>query len=162
MRTLKHLFATRAGTRARFPRSAEGAISAAIRATEERSSGEVRFAIETGLGIRALWSGLTPQERARQVFAQLAVWDTELRNGVLIYVLMADRHVEIVADRGAAARVPPADWERAARLMEEQFRARRFRAGAVAGVEAVGELLARHFPAGATNRDELPNQPTLL
>jgi uncharacterized membrane protein YgcG len=161
-RFIRHLFTPPAITRRRFGPEVEAGICAAIRAAEERSSGEVRFAIETGLGIPDLWSGLSPQERARQVFSQLQVWDTELRNGVLIYVLVADRDVEIVADRGAAARIDSADWERASRLMESHFRAGRFREGAIAGVAAVGELLERHFPVVATNRDELPNQPTLL
>jgi hypothetical protein len=161
-RFIRHLFTPPAITRRRFGPAVAAGISAAIRAAEERGSGEVRFAVETGLGILDLWSGLTPRERAGQVFSQLQVWDTELRNGVLIYVLVADRVVEIVADRGAAARIDSADWQRASRLMEEHFRAGRFHEGAIAGVAAVGELLARHFPAGAANRDELPNQPTLL
>ena len=161
-RFIRHLFTPPAITRRRFGPAVATGISTAIRAAESRSSGEVRFAVETGLGIAELWAGLSPRERALQVFSHLAVWNTELRNGVLIYVLVADRDVEIVADRGVAARVDPADWERASRLMEDHFRARRFREGAVAGVEAVGELLARHFPAGPENRDELPNQPTLL
>jgi uncharacterized membrane protein len=90
------------------------------------------------------------------------VWDTELRNGVLIYVLVADRDVEIVADRAAAAAVQSAGWEQAAKTMEEHFRAGRFREGAVAGVEAVAGLLEPRFPARTTDRDELQNQPTLL
>jgi uncharacterized membrane protein len=162
MRLLRHMFATRAGTRRRFPDAATTAIGEAIRAAEARSSGEIRFVVETALELAELWSGLAPRERALDVFALLRVWDTELRNGVLIYVLAADHDVEIVADRGAAARIPAADWEAACRLMEEHFRAGRFEAGAVAGVSAVGELLARHFPPGVADRNELPNQPTLL
>ena len=105
---------------------------------------------------------MTPRERALQVFRDLRVWDTELRNGVLIYVLVADRDVEIVADRGAAARISPTEWEAACRLMKSHFRAGRFAEGAVAGVEAVGGLLEREFPPERGNRDELPNQPALL
>lgn len=118
--------------------------------------------IETALDPLAVWRGLTPRERALEVFAQFRVWDTELRNGVLIYVLVADRDVEIVADRGAAAAISAESWEQAARIMEAAFRAGRFREGSVAGVEAVGELLARRFPPGTRDRDELPNQPALL
>jgi uncharacterized membrane protein len=109
-----------------------------------------------------LWAGITPRERAVQVFSHLRVWDTELRNGVLIYVLAADRDVEIVADRGAAARISPTEWESACRIVESHFRAGRFEEGSVAGVEEVGRLLEREFPAGQRRRDELPNQPTLL
>lgn len=161
-RFIRHLFATRAGTRRRFPDAATAAIEAAVLAQESRTSGEIRFAIETALEVPDLWNGLTPRERAAQVFAQLGVWDTELRNGVLIYVLMADRDVEIVADRAAAALVAHSDWESACRVMESSFRAGNFTDGAVAGIHAVGELLARVFPPDARDRNELPNQPRLL
>lgn len=162
MRSLRHLFASEAGTRRRFPPGALAAIEQAIGNAERRTSGEIRFAIETALELPHLWSGRTPRERALDVFGELRVWDTELANGVLIYVLMADRDVEIVADRGAAARITDADWEAVCRLMEEQFRAGRFEQGAVAGVAAAGALLERHFPARREGRDELPNQPSLL
>ena len=161
-RTLRHLCATRMGTRRRFTDAVDASIESAIQAVEKRTSAEIRFAIETALDIAELWSGVTPRERAVQVFSRLRIWDTELRNGVLIYVLAADRDVEIVADRGAATGISPIEWESACRLIEEHFRAGRFREGAVAGVEAVGKLLEREFPARPGDRDELPNQPTLL
>jgi uncharacterized membrane protein YgcG len=162
LRYMRHLCATSAGTRRRFPKSALDAIEAAIGAAEARSSGEIRFVIETALEIGDLRAGLTPRERASQTFSDLHIWNTELRNGVLIYVLLADRDVEILADRGAAAIIPPADWEAVCRRMEEHFRAGRFTEGAVAGVEAVGGLLERHFPRSRVDRNELPNQPALL
>jgi uncharacterized membrane protein len=161
-RLFRHLFASRWGTRRRFTDAVDSAIEAAIRAAEARTSGEIRFVIETALDPLAAARGHAPRARALDVFGQFRVWDTELRNGVLIYVLVADRDVEILADRGAAALIPPADWEAAARRMEAEFRAGRFREGAIAGVEAVGGLLEQHFPARAVNRDELPNQPALL
>jgi uncharacterized membrane protein len=161
-RALKHLFSARAMTRARFPASLEQEISAAIQHAEAGTSGEIRFAIETALDIEDLWAGIEPRERALRVFSQLRVWDTELRNGVLIYVLMADRDVEIVADRGLGLRISPNEWEAACKLMESHFREGRFREGALAGVEAVGGLLEREFPSSTGDRDELPNQPSLL
>jgi uncharacterized membrane protein len=161
MRMLRHLCATRAGTRRRFSDAVNAAIETAISAEEKRSSGEIRFVVETALDIPELWAGVTPRERARQVFSQLGVWDTELRNGVLIYVLAADRDVEIVVDRGAF-RISPIEWEAACKLMEGHFRAGRFKEGAIAGVEAVGGLLVREFPVRSGDRDELSNQPSLL
>jgi uncharacterized membrane protein len=165
-RILRHSFAGDAGTRRCFGDAVLADIDAAIRAAEARTSGEIRFVVETALEARDLWAGITPRERAAHVFSDLHIWNTELRNGVLIYVLRADHDVEILADRGAAAAIPAADWERAAHVMEEHFRVRRFREGAVAGVQAVAELLARHFPARGgprgDTRDELPNQPILL
>lgn len=159
-RFFRHLAASRAATRRRFPAEALAKIESAIEAAERRTSGEIRVAIESALEPLEAWSGLAPRERALQVFSDLHLWDTELRNGVLIYVLMADHDVEIVADQGAAKRIPQEDWEGVCRLMETRFRAGEFADGAVAGVEAVGRLLERHFPGG--QRDELPNQPVLL
>jgi len=161
-RTLRHLFAPRTTARLRFDSAALESIDAAIGAAEARSSGEIRFVVETALELGDLRAGTMPRERALQVFSDLHLWNTELRNGVLIYVLMADRDVEIVADRGAARLIPQEDWEGVCRVVEAQFRAGQFAAGAVAAVEAVGRLLERHFPAQGRNANELPNQPVLL
>ena len=162
MRMLKHLCATRAGTRRRFSRDVMAAIEQAVAQIERRTSGEIRFAIDTALELPEIWADKPPRECAHEAFARLRVWDSELNNGVLIYVLMADRDVEIVADRGAAARISPTEWEAACRLMESHFREGRFKEGALAGVRAVGGLLEREFPSLPGNRDELPNQPALL
>ena len=161
-RFLRHLCATRWNTRRRFSLQVLAAIEAAVRDVEARHSGEIRFAVETALDIPELWHRVGPRERARQVFAQLGVWDTAQNNGVLIYVLLADRVVEIVADRGIAARIAPEQWESVCREIERQFREGRFQAGAVDAVQAVGRLLAEHFPAKRGGGDELPNQPVLL
>jgi uncharacterized membrane protein len=161
-RTLRHLAASQGLTRRRFPAEVMAAIEAAIAAAESRSSGEIRFVIETALELGEAWADVRPRDRAMQVFSDLHLWNTELRNGVLIYVLMADHDVEIVADRGAAGLITREDWEGVCRAMESQFRAGQFASGSVAAVEAVGRLLERHFPAPGRNRDELPNQPVLL
>jgi len=148
--------------RAAFPAGALRAIEQATKAAEARQSGEVRFVIEHSLPFRRLWRGVTPRARALEVFAQLGVWDTRDNNGVLIYLLLADRDVEIVADRGVGAgQVPQAEWEACCRAMEEHFRAGRFGEGAVAGIEAVAAVLARH-PSGPDAGDELPDRPALL
>jgi len=162
MRMLKHLCATRGGTRRRFSSEVIDAIEQAAASAEQRTSGEIRFAVDTALDIPELWAGKSPRECAHEAFAHLRVWDSELNNGVLIYVLMADRDVEIVADRGLGIRISPIEWEAACRLMESHFREGRFKEGAIAGVEAVGGLLERAFPSRSVDRDELPNQPALL
>ncbi len=127
-------------------------------------SGEVRFAIEASLEPHDIWHGLTPRQRALRVFAALGAWDTEANNGVLIYVLLADRDVEIVADRGFNGKVRPEEWSAICDAMDKRFRAGDFEGGAVECVRLVGEVVARHFPLapGARNPDELPNRPTLL
>ena len=162
VRLLRHLFATRWGTRRRFSASVLLAVERTIREVESQHGGEIRFAVETALDLPELWSSLAPRQRAAQVFGQLGVWDTAQNNGVLIYVLLADRVVEIVADRGIAAFVQQTEWDGVCREIERQFAADRFMEGSVAAVQSVGRLLARHFPAQRRDTDELPDQPVLL
>jgi uncharacterized membrane protein len=162
LRSLRHLFATRWGTRRRFPEATLAAIEVAVREVEARHSGEIRFAVETSLDLPELWHGVGARERALQVFGHLGVWDTDGNNGVLIFVLVADHDVEIVADRAISQRTSQAEWDAITRQIEDEFRAGRFEQGSVAGVRAVGELLARHFPAHGADRNEQPNQPVLL
>jgi uncharacterized membrane protein len=165
-RLLRHAAALHWRTRILFPRTTLDAIRDAIVRAERAHAGEIRFAVETALPPRRVIGEIGPRARALEVFSELRVWDTEHNNGVLIFVLIADRSVEIVADRGFRARVSPAEWEAVCRMMEEHFRAGRIKAGAIAGIDAVGGLLARHFPPAIANqaiaRNELSDQPTLL
>ena len=165
-RLIRHAAMTHWRTRMLFPGATLDAIEQAIARAELTHAGEIRFAIETALSPQHILSGASPRARAHEVFAHLHVWDTEHNNGVLIYVQLADRHVEIVADRGFEGRVSPAEWQAVCRLMEEHFRAGRFNEGSIAGVEAIGNLLARHFPPnpqpGGRSSNELPDRPTLL
>lgn len=145
-----------------FPPTALAAIEAAVHAGESGHSAEIRFAIETALDFRQLWSGTSVRERAIEVFTQLRVWDTARNNGVLIYLLLADRDIEIVADRGFDGRVGAAEWQQVCRSMENEFRAGRFEAGALAGVRQVSMIMARHFPLQDGDRNELANIPVLF
>jgi uncharacterized membrane protein len=159
---LRHLFATQWGTRRRFTPEVLARIERALQRIEARHAGELRFAIETAFELPELWYGVTPRQRALQVFGHLGVWDTAGNNGVLIYVLTADHDVEIIADRAIAARVSQAEWDGVCRDMEEHFRAGRFAEGAETGIAAVGGLLGKHFPGAIGDRDEQENQPILL
>ena len=165
-RLIRHAAATHWRTRMLFPGATLDAIEQAIARVESAHSGEIRFAIETALTPLHILNGAAPRARALEVFAHLRVWDTEHNNGVLIYVQLADRDVEIVADRGFEGRVGPAEWGAVCRLMEEHFRAGRFKEGSIAGVDAIGDLLARHFPPNletpARSHNQLPDRPTLL
>ncbi len=161
-RFIRHLFATRLHTHRCFPTHALTAIEQETHAAEARHSGELRFAIETALDGAALWRDVPPRHRALEVFARLGVWDTARRNGVLIYVLIADRDVEIVADRGFDGLVKLEEWEAACRVMEMHFRAGQYKEGALAGVRAVSALIGRHFPPEPRNVNELPNRPVIL
>lgn len=165
-RFIRHAAATHWRTRMLFPTATLDAIEQAIGRAERTHAGEIRFAIETALAPGHVLNALAPRARALEVFAHLGVWDTEHNNGVLIYVQLADRDVEIVADRGFAGRVSLAEWEAVCRLMEEHFRAGRFEIGSIAGVDAIGNLLARHFPQNLKSQgrshNQLPDRPTLL
>ena len=164
-RLFRHVTATHWRTRMRFPGTTLDAIEQAVAAAERSHAGQIRFAIETSLAPLQVINDFPARDRALEVFGLLRVWDTEHNNGVLIYVNLADRDVEIVADRGLDRRVSTAEWEAVCRLMEEHFRAGRFEAGSLAGVAAVGALLARHFPAtpdDRATRNELPDRPAML
>jgi uncharacterized membrane protein len=162
LRLMRHIATTRWSTRRHFPPPVRAAIEQAIRACEARHGGEIRFVVETALDLPELWHDLPARRRALQVFGQLGVWDTAHNNGVLIYVLMADRVVEIIADRGIASRIHQDEWEAVCRGMEQHYRERRYREGSIAGIEGVGALLERHFPGSGPGGHELPNQPVLL
>jgi uncharacterized membrane protein len=173
-RLVRHLTALHWRTRLAFPRSTLRAIEEALATAQRMHTGAILVAIETSLPLRELIGDAPPRARAAALFAALRAWDTEHRNGVLIYLQMADRSLEIVADRGLSARASRGDWEAVCRLMEEHFRHGRFKGGALAGIDAVAGLLARHFPtppAPATaaaapivsqRADQLPHQATLL
>jgi uncharacterized membrane protein len=145
-----------------FPARALDVIQAAVAQEEKRHRGEVRFVVEAELTSAQLWRNLRPRDRAIELFAALGVWDTEENTGVLVYVLLADHAVEIVADRGITARVAPAEWQAICRTMQEAFRAGQFEAGSVAGVGAISALLAAHFPAREANANELPDRPLMI
>ncbi len=145
-----------------FPQRALDAIERAIREAEVRHAGQIRFAVEAALDLPPLLAGQTARGRAIDVFSQLRVWDTEHNNGVLIYLLLADRDVEIVADRGIHARLGAETWEAICREMEAAFRNGQFEAGVLAGIHAVGEHLARHFPPRGEKPNEMPDRPVVL
>jgi uncharacterized membrane protein len=162
-RILRHLFTTRRQLGRTFPKTALAAIEQAIEASETQHAGQIRFVVEAALDNGPLFRGQTARERALELFSQLRIWDTQHNNGVLIYLLLADRDVEIVADRGIHARAGSEPWEAVCRMMESVFRQGDYAAGVIRGVEAVSGHLARHFPAaGGDVGNELPDAPLTL
>jgi uncharacterized membrane protein len=161
-RLIRHILTTRYHTRRSFSVPVRDAIEKAIAESEALHGGEIRFVVETAFDLPELWRGVSVRLRALQLFGQFGVWDTANNNGVLIYLLMADRGVEIIADRGISQFVTPHEWQGVCRVMEQHYRAGRFREGSIAGVAGVAALLGRHFPGTAAGANELPNQPVLL
>lgn len=161
-RGLRHLFTSAGSVRGAFPDASLLRIEQAIARTEARHRRQICFAIEAALDGPSLWRGQSATDRAVEAFGHLRVWDTELNNGVLIYLLWADHDVEIVADRGIHGRVGSHGWETVCRQMESAFREGRFEQGALAGIEAVGALLIAHYPGGDAARNEVSDRPVLL
>ena len=136
-RIARHLLMTDGQVTRTFGRSTLNKIESAIKASEAEHVGEIRFAVEGGLDGTPLFKGQSARERAIELFSQLRVWDTQQNTGVLIYLLLADRAVEIVADRGIHAKVEAQAWSKVCRQMEAAFRQSNFEGGVVSGVQAV-------------------------
>jgi len=163
-RLLRHLVSTPHGLKRALPPAALERIAQAIRKAEAGHQGEIRFAIEAALPWSYLRRNAGPRERALMMFSKLRVWDTEHNNGVLLYVNLADRALEIVADRGIAAKVARTTWQTICHAAREHFRRGQIEAGAVAAIEAIGAVLAEHFALapGQSRGNELPDQPVVL
>jgi len=161
-RVVKHVLHTQGRVARAFPPSSLNAIENAITAAERLHAGEIRFVVEGALDGLALFKGQTARERAVEVFSQLHLWDTEHNNGLLIYLLLADQAVEILADRGIHAKVSPDAWDEVCRRMESQFKQSNFEDGVIGGVRAVAQHLAAHFPADTRVGNELSDQPVVM
>ncbi|MDE2259367.1 MAG: TPM domain-containing protein [Betaproteobacteria bacterium] len=161
-RIIRHLLSGHFAVKSAFPRRSLRAIEQAIQESEATHSGQIRFAVEASLDFRALLHNQSSRDRAIEVFSQLRVWDTEHNNGVLIYLLLADRTVEILADRGIHIKSGDAAWKTICHDMEAAFRQGRFEAGSIDGIHAVGRHLRHHFPGKQASPNELPDQPVVL
>ena len=148
-----------------LPAEALARLQQRVAESERRHSGEIRICVEAGLPLSYLWRDAPVRERALAMFSKLAVWDTENNNGVLIYLLLAEHRIEVVADRALARRVDASHWQQLVDAMSEAFRAGRFETGLQEAVAAVDALLVAHFPrdtTAATRRlNELPDEPLL-
>lgn len=162
LRFFKHLLTPDWLARRAFPADVLARIEAVIKASESAHRGEIRFVLEGGLSLPLLVKNTTPRERAVAVFSDLRVWDTEENSGVLLYLQLVDRDIEIVADRGINVRVTHEQWEAICQRMEAAFRSGRIEEGVVAGLREITALLAQHFPARAENPNEMPDKPVVL
>jgi uncharacterized membrane protein YgcG len=160
-RILRHLLMGRHKLRKALPAASLKAIETEIKRTEANHCGEIRFAVEASLDVHALLQNQSARERAIEVFSLLRVWDTEHNNGVLIYLLLADRDIEIVADRGIHMHVGEPRWERICQEMETHFKDGRYEQGVIKGIQMLSEHLHAHFP-GASGPNEISDQAAML
>jgi uncharacterized membrane protein len=158
----RHLLEHNWRARRIFTPAVLAAIEQAIKAGEATHSGQVRFVVEGALDGVPLFRNQSARERALDIFSQLRIWDTAHNNGVLIYLLLADRQVEIVADRGIDAKVGAASWEKICADMQMEFSSGNFERGVIKGIEAVSHQLAAHFPKHDAGKNELPDAPVVI
>lgn len=161
-RITKHLLGNQSRVSKAFPPKALAAIEQAIKASEATHAGQIRFVVEGALDGKPLFRNQSARERAIDVFSTLRIWDTEHNNGVLIYLLLADRDVEIIADRGIHRHVGADGWESICRAMEAAFARDDFEAGLTAGIAAVSQHLATHFPKDPSGGNELPDEVVVM
>lgn len=149
--------------RSAFPPDLLERLTRRVAASERRHTGQIRICIEAGLPLSYLWRDATARERAVTQFGKLRVWDTEGNNGVLVYLLLAEHAIEIVADRGLARQVPPGTWQALVAAMGDAFRRGDYEGGLTQALSEVSALLARYFPAdgAGSHGNELPDSPVL-
>jgi len=164
LRILKHRWFDERDTKRALKPDVVQRLQQRVAASERAHSGEIRLCVEAGLPLSYLWRGLTARDRAVTMFGKLRVWDTEHNNGVLIYLLLAEHAIEIVADRGIDSRVDDAEWAAMAQRMGAAFREGRFEDGLTQALEEMSALLVTHFPLAANEPDtnELPDEPVVL
>jgi uncharacterized membrane protein len=145
-----------------FSDSALKRIEKAIQLSEQAHAGEIRFVVEACLHPIEILCKKTPKRRALELFSRFNIWDTAQNNGVLIYLLLADRDVEILADRGIHQHVGNDGWDTICHAMELEFRRGNFEAGVLQGLGEISHMLQKHYPAGSDKSNELPNKPIIL
>jgi uncharacterized membrane protein len=158
----KHLVEHRWRARRTFPPRVLALIERAIKVGETTHSGQVRFVVEGALDGAPLFRDQSPRDRALDIFSQLRIWDTAHNNGVLIYLLLADRDVEIIADRGIDEKIGAAGWEKICADMEAEFKRSNFEGGVIKGIAAVSQQLAAYFPKHGAGPNELPDAPVVI
>lgn len=161
-RLTKHLFTTTAAGRRAFPDATLAAIQSAIAEGETRHRAEVLMIVEPALGLQAVLDGVTARDRARMLFSDYRVWDTEENCGVLVYVNLADHQVEIVADRGIGRVVTDADWQVICSTMTKGFARGDFHDSVIAALGQLNALLQAHYPDDGSRLNQLSDKPVLL
>jgi uncharacterized membrane protein len=162
-RMWRHRWLDESDTRRALPPEVLDRLARHVADSEARHTGEIRIYVEAGLPASYLWRDSTPRERAIAMFGKLGVWDTEQNNGVLIYLLLAEHAIEVVADRGLSRHVDAAQWQQIIKGMSEAFRAGDYEEGLMQAIDEVTGLLVKHFPTapGAANANELPDEPVV-
>lgn len=161
-RLFRHLFTTTAAGRRVFPNTALDAIQKAIAIGEKRHQAEIRLIVEPAMPLYDVLYGISARERTHQLFSLYRIWDTETNAGILIYINLADRKVEIIADRAANRAIKREEWHAVCRTMTEGFGRNAFHESTIAGLAQLNDLLAERLPSNGASTNELSNRPLML
>ena len=161
-RIVRHAATTHRAASKRFAPDALARLQTTITEGEKTHRGEVRLIVEAALPLRKIRRGMSTRQRTIDLFGTFRVWDTEENNGVLLYVNVADRKVELIADRAASRAVPDATWQRICSALQEAFKRGEFEAGTAAAIAAINAELAAHFPTSGAKINSLPDAPVML
>lgn len=145
-----------------FPKKSLENIELVIRDSEKRHNGELVFLVEVKFPVPLIMQKITPRQRAIELFSKYKVWDTEFNNGVLIYLLLSEKQIEIVADRGIAKKIPQKEWDSILERMKANFKAGYFEKGVILGIAEITEILATHFPPPSDKANELSDKPIII
>lgn len=150
--------------RARFNPALVDKLTSTIESAEHGHRGEIRLVVESSLPSALIWQNTTPRARAIDWFSQLRVWDTEGNTGILLYLLLAENKLELVADRGIASKVPQAQWEQICAQLQTHLGQHEIEIGLKTTISQLGQLLQQHFPLenAQANPNELCNQPVII
>jgi uncharacterized membrane protein len=161
-RIVKHAMTTQWRVKKYFTPAVLNAIESEISHSETQHSGEIRFVVEGALDGAPLFKNQSAHDRALDIFSRLRIWDTQDNNGLLIYLLLADHAVEIIADRGINAKVGHDEWQTICRSMENEFSRGHFQTGVCDAIKSITKHLVEHFPISETDKNELPNKPVIM
>ncbi|MDF2446592.1 MAG: hypothetical protein K0S46_1828 [Moraxellaceae bacterium] len=161
-RLLTHLLHTPMATRRAFPPSVQEAIRKTVAEGEQTHRGEIRFVVEGDWPLADVLSGKAVRDRALELFGLTRAWDTADNTGILVYVLLCEHKVEILADRGLNGIADAATWADVCAAMTAAFRGGRYEEGSLQAIRTLNDLLLRHFPSDGHNPNELPDLPIVL
>lgn len=145
-----------------FPKKSIENIELVIKDSEKRHNGEVVFVVEAKLPLFLVLKNISPRERAIELFSRFRVWDTEHNSGVLIYLLLSEKQIEIVADRGITKKIPQIEWDAILERMRNHFQKGLFEKGVILGIAEITDLLATHFPSSKDKPNELSDKPIII
>ncbi|TGK00164.1 hypothetical protein EHQ53_04960 [Leptospira langatensis] len=137
-------------------------IKSAVTDSEKSHRGEIRIAIETKLSLYQVLFGKTAKERSVEMFSFLRVWDTEENTGILVYLLLSEKKILILADRGIYKKIGQDRLNEISHKIGTGLKSGKAKEAIVEGIRELSSDLKKHFPAKGKNPNELPDEPFIV